>query len=126
MKFIGVYSTNKKIWLAMEYCHGGSLSSLIKSASIIENEIKIILWMTLKALDYLHSNNKIHRDIKAGNIMLNKDGIIKLADFGLSTQVINPNSSRETIIGSPYWMSPEILNRNKYDFKVDIWSLGIF
>ena len=72
----------------------------------------------------MHNNKKIHRDVKAGNILLDQKGSAKLADFGVSAEIAT-NAQRDTIIGSPYWMSPEMLVESRYDQKTDIWSLGI-
>lgn len=103
---------------------------------ISEDLISIICKMSLMGLDYLHKRKKIHRDIKGGNILLNSKGEAKLADFGVSAQLVSTMSKRQTVIGyfinlicllyrTPYWMAPEVLTETLYDGKADIWSLGI-
>jgi len=90
-----------------------------------EEQIACVMKQTLLGLDYLHKQNKIHRDIKSGNILLTSDGFCKLADFGVSAQLTNTLRKRNTVIGTPYWMAPEVLRETSYDHKADIWSLGI-
>ena len=90
-----------------------------------EYHIATVLESTLHGLDYLHGNKKIHRDVKAANILINEMGEVKLGDFGVSAELIHTYADQDTIIGSPFWMSPEIVRKNKYNFKTDIWSLGI-
>lgn len=79
----------------------------------------------LRGLQYLHEAKLIHRDLKAGNILLTRDGAAKLADFGVSAQLSSTMSKRRTVIGTPYWMSPEVIQESSYDSRADIWSLGI-
>jgi len=103
------------------------VSDLIKITNRTLNEIEIasICHAVLKGLEYLHDTKKIHRDIKAGNILLDIQGNAKLADFGVSAQLINTYSKKKTLTGTPYWMSPEVLSQSDYNKKADIWSLGI-
>lgn len=124
----------QSLWCVMKYLSGGSCSDVMRfghERGLDEAAIKIILKDTLKALDYFHANGHIHRDIKAGNIVISETGTVQIADFGVSGSVIE--QLRTTLCGSPCWMAPEVMKRawpqNKpeagYDSSVDIWSLGI-
>ena len=88
-------------------------------------EIATLLRSVLSGVDYLHSNKLIHRDIKAANILLDENGEAKIADFGVSAQQMTTFGNKESFIGTPFWMSPEVIAKNKYNSKTDIWSLGI-
>jgi len=90
-----------------------------------ENQIAYLVGEVLKALSYLHSLHRVHRDIKTDNILLNADGEVKLADFGFAIQLTEEKQRRKTVIGTPYWMAPEIILNQEYGRLVDIWSLGI-
>ncbi len=121
------YIKNYQIWIILEYCDGGSLLELIKilPKSLNEEQIASLINMILTGLNFLHENKKIHRDVKTGNILLTREGIAKLGDFGVSTQLMHSFSKKISKIGTPFYMSPEVIMQNKYNYKCDIWSLGI-
>ncbi|XP_069607859.1 serine/threonine-protein kinase 4-like [Ranitomeya imitator] len=127
VKYYGSYFKNSDLWIVMEYCGGGSVSDIIRlrKQTLNEDEMATILQSTLKGLEYLHFMRKIHRDIKAGNILLNSDGVAKLADFGVAGQLTDTMAKRNTVIGTPFWMAPEVIQEIGYNCVADIWSLGI-
>ena len=111
--------------LVMEYCGGGSLAQVVRRFGVLpETLMAIYLDQVLAGLAYLHSEGVIHRDIKGGNILLTKDGLVKLADFGIATRLSDPSTSTRSIVGTPYWMAPEIIETKPPTTAADIWSLG--
>ncbi|KAI5969845.1 hypothetical protein CANMA_001135 [Candida margitis] len=125
--YYGSFVKNYKLWVIMEYVDGGSIFDLLSPGNISdEATIAYVVKEVLLALKYLHNQGKIHRDLKSQNILVNKKGEIKLTDFGVSTQLSSSFSKRNTTVGTPYWMAPEVIlnSESGHGFKADIWSLG--
>ncbi|KAH8556814.1 Pkinase-domain-containing protein [Umbelopsis sp. PMI_123] len=122
----GCFLNKAKLWIIMDFAAGGSVRNLMKAGKIEERYIAVIAREVLLALRYLHKNNIIHRDIKAANILLTDEGNIQLCDFGVAGQTSMNNLKRNSFVGTPYWMAPEVIREGAlYDFKADIWSFGI-
>lgn len=124
-----------QLWFVMELCTGGSITDLVhelrqKNSRLNDNQISYILRETVKALIYLHENHCMHRDIKGHNILLTEQGNVKLVDFGVSSHLAATLARRNTSVGTPFWMSPEVIACEQqldqsYDARCDVWSLGI-
>lgn len=122
------YEKEQNVWIVMELAEAGSVNDVMQICDVALEEglIKILIASCLLGLEFLHtSKHMIHRDIKAGNILLTRSGQAKLADFGVSATLNSQYSKRNTVIGTPFWMAPEVIQETQYDYKADIWSLGI-
>lgn len=121
-----------KLWMLIEFCEVGAVDSIMIDLEkpLTEKQIQYLCHEICQGLSYLHKNRVIHRDLKAGNVLLTVDGGVKLADFGVSAKNKQTLQKRDSFIGTPYWMAPEVVlcetfRDNPYDYKADIWSLGI-
>ena len=132
------FAEGKKLYIVMEYLNAGSLRDLLDEMQECEDEgsnssmtafpesvCAYIVQQILLGLEYLHKNGKIHRDLKCENLLMNKDGAVKLGDFGGTGRLTETEDKRNTFVGSPFWMAPEVIKENDYDTAADIWSLGI-
>eukprot|EP00062_Callorhinchus_milii_P019633 gi/632974399/ref/XP_007903656.1/ PREDICTED: serine/threonine-protein kinase PAK 7 isoform X2 [Callorhinchus milii] len=119
------YLVGDELWVVMEFLEGGALTDIVTHTRMNEEQIATVCLSVLKALSYLHSQGVIHRDIKSDSILLTSDGRIKLSDFGFCAQVSKEVPRRKSLVGTPYWMAPEVISRLPYGTEVDVWSLGV-
>ena len=128
VKALGAFSKPQELWIVMELCPHGSLLDVLRTIErpFTEGERALACRDALRGLEYMHTHRKgiIHRDVKCANLLLG-DGIVKLADFGVAVQLNSTASKRSSVIGTPHWMAPEVVQNGRYDQKADVWSLGI-
>jgi len=126
VNFIDSYLVDEALWVVMEFMDGRDLTAVIEACFPFEEKlIATICKEVLEALKHLHAKNIIHRDIKSDNVMMSSDGRVKLTDFGFGAQLSPEQEKRRTVVGTPYWMCPEVIKGEPYGVKADIWSLGI-
>eukprot|EP00055_Hartaetosiga_balthica_P016737 m.106939 g.106939 ORF g.106939 m.106939 type:complete len:322 (+) comp9166_c0_seq2:81-1046(+) len=130
--FVDGYMNRKELWIIIDLCEGGSLADIMdfQRAPLNEACLRCVGFQSSEGLMFLHENGIMHRDIKAANIMLSRNGVVKLGDFGVSALMKSKNGKRSTFIGSPNWMAPEVAqcetnNSMKYNHKADVWSFGV-
>ncbi len=125
VNFYDSYLLDDELWLAMQFLEGGALTDILENNQMTEAQIARVALDTLRGLEVLHSKGIVHRDIKSDNILVGSGGEVKLSDFGYCAQLTKERQARNSIVGTPYWMAPEVVKRKAYGPKVDVWSLGI-
>lgn len=127
-QYYGCYLDGPRLWIVMELAQGGSVRTLMKACNggvLEEKYVCVITREVLLGLCYLHKSSIIHRDLKAANILITAAGKVMICDFGVSALLLTATSKRNTLVGTPHWMAPEVAHAAPYDTKADIWSLGI-
>ncbi|TKR60729.1 hypothetical protein L596_027931 [Steinernema carpocapsae] len=125
IEMYNAYLVEDELWVVMEFMEGGALTDIVTQTRMTEEMIATVCKQCLEALAFLHSKSVIHRDIKSDSILLARNGVVKLSDFGFCGQLSNDFPKRRSLVGTPYWMSPEVISRLPYGTEADIWSFGI-
>ncbi|PIC26844.1 hypothetical protein B9Z55_019295 [Caenorhabditis nigoni] len=125
VRFFSSHLVDEELWVVMEFMEGGSLTDIVTSTRMTEPQIATISRQVLGALDFLHARKVIHRDIKSDSILLKRDGTVKLTDFGFCGQLSEEVPRRRSLVGTPYWTAAEVIAREPYDTRADIWSFGV-
>ncbi|KLO16806.1 kinase-like protein [Schizopora paradoxa] len=125
VKYKGFVKTKEYLYIILEFCENGSLHNICKRfGKFPENLVAVYISQVLDGLVYLHEQGVIHRDIKGANILTNKDGCVKLADFGVASTATSVAANKDAVVGSPYWMAPEVIEQSGATTASDIWSVG--
>ncbi|KAI9327984.1 kinase-like domain-containing protein [Obelidium mucronatum] len=125
VNYLDSFLVKEDLWLVLELMEGGTLTNIIDNNTITEPQIAVICNETTKGLQHLHERQIIHRDIKSDNVLLGANGQVKITDFGYCARLTADRGKRATMVGTPYWMAPEVVKQKEYGPKVDMWSLGI-
>ncbi|KAI3694078.1 hypothetical protein L1987_77037 [Smallanthus sonchifolius] len=127
VKYLGSIKTETHLYIILEYVENGSLASIIKPdkfGPFPESLVAVYIAQVLEGLVYLHEQGVVHRDIKGANILTTKEGIVKLADFGVSIKLSEADDNTHSVTGTPYWMAPEVIEMSEVCVASDIWSVG--
>ena len=128
VRYIDSYVKDDDLWVAMEFMGGGCLTEILDQyprITMTEPQMAYVARETLECLVYIHNMHRIHRDIKSDNLLLGSNGTVKVADFGYAAQLTKKQQKRNTVVGTPYWMAPELIRGYDYSTNVDVWSLGV-
>lgn len=126
VEYIDAYLFDDDVCIVMELMLGGSLTDVVDvKRPMPESHIAYVCKKMLMALSFMHREYRLHRDIKSDNVLINFEGEVKVADFGFAINLTSEQAKRTSVVGTPYWMAPELIRGLEYDSKVDIWSLGI-
>uniref|UniRef100_A0A2C9KEL7 non-specific serine/threonine protein kinase n=1 Tax=Biomphalaria glabrata TaxID=6526 RepID=A0A2C9KEL7_BIOGL len=125
VNFVDCYFLGHELWVVMEYLDGGSMTDLVTFIVMTEDQMAAVCRECLRAIEFLHSQKIIHRDIKSDNVLLGTNGMVKLTDFGFCARLTAEASQRTTQLGTLCWMAPEVVKSIPYGNKIDIWSFGI-
>ena len=125
VRYFEAIRTEGHLYLVLEYVENGSLATLIKNfGSVSEHLVCVYVRQVLVGLEWLHEQGVCHRDIKGANLLITKDGKVKLADFGVARKLTDSRAQSTSVVGTPYWMAPEVIQMKSFTTASDIWSLG--